>query len=113
MRGRGARGSALVDDHARLVDVGPTLATLAGVPEADLRDAQGAALDGAPLTAYLQDGGRRRRGARVVGILWDGAHCGELLHLAETGELPGVAPADRRGAGAARWRGRASSPASR
>ena len=27
---------------------------------------------------------------RVVGILWDGAHCGDLLHLAEAGELPGV-----------------------
>ena len=32
--------------------------------------------------------GQRRR---VVGILWDGAHCGDLLHLAEAGELPGVA----------------------
>jgi phosphonoacetate hydrolase len=27
----------------------------------------------------------------VVGILWDGAHCGDLLHLAEAGELPGMA----------------------
>jgi predicted AlkP superfamily pyrophosphatase or phosphodiesterase len=28
---------------------------------------------------------------KVIGILWDGAHCGDLLHLAETGELPGIA----------------------
>jgi hypothetical protein len=27
----------------------------------------------------------------VVGLLWDGASCGDLLHLAETGGLPGVA----------------------
>jgi predicted AlkP superfamily pyrophosphatase or phosphodiesterase len=27
----------------------------------------------------------------VIGILWDGAHCGELLNLAESGELPGIA----------------------
>jgi predicted AlkP superfamily pyrophosphatase or phosphodiesterase len=27
---------------------------------------------------------------KVIGILWDGAHCGDLLHLAESGELPGV-----------------------
>ena len=79
----------LVDAHARLVDVGPTLATLAGVPEEGLHDADGAPLDGAPLTSYLleEDGTGRRR---VIGILWDGGHCGDLLHLAEAGELPGV-----------------------
>jgi predicted AlkP superfamily pyrophosphatase or phosphodiesterase len=26
----------------------------------------------------------------VIGILWDGAHCSDLLHLAESGELPGI-----------------------
>jgi phosphonoacetate hydrolase len=87
--GAGVRRLGFVDSHARLVDVGPTLATMAGVAEDAMRDAQGAVLDGAPLASYLQEGaalGRRR----VVGILWDGAHCGELLHLAETGELPAV-----------------------
>ena len=89
LSGAGVRRLGFVDRHARLVDVGPTLATMAGVAEPALRDAQGAALDGAPLTSYLHDGavGARRR---VVGILWDGAHCGELLHLAEAGELPAV-----------------------
>jgi hypothetical protein len=89
LSGAGVRRLGCVDQHARLVDVGPTLALLAGVPEAELRDAHGAALDGAPLTSYLLEGdaaGRRR----VVGILWDGGHCGDLLHLAEAGELPGV-----------------------
>jgi len=96
LSGPGVRRLGHVDDHARLVDVGPTLAVLAGVPERDLRDADGAALDGRPLTAYLEPlptGARRR----VVGILWDGAHCGELLALTEAGELPGVARLLERG----------------
>jgi hypothetical protein len=90
LSGAGVRGRGLIDDHARLVDVGPTMAYAAGVPLAGLVDARGDALDGRPLTAYLEDlpAGQSRR---VVGILWDGAHCGDLLHLAERGELPGVA----------------------
>ena len=96
LSGAGVRRLGPVDDHARLVDVGPTLAVMAGAAEEDLRDADGEALDGRPLTAYLEPlpGGQRRR---VVGILWDGAHCGELLALAEAGELPGVARLLERG----------------
>lgn len=90
MSGPGVARLGFVDDHARLVDVAPTLAVLAGVPEADLRDGRGEALDGRVLAAYLEPvpAGQRRR---VVGILWDGAHCGDLLHLAEVGELSGLA----------------------
>ena len=72
----------------------PTLAHLAGVPDDDLVDAEGAALDGRVLTEHLSDGGSRKH---VIGILWDGAHCGDLLHLAEVGELPGVARLIERG----------------
>ena len=93
LSGAGARVRGVVDEHARLVDVGPTLARLAGVPESDLVDRDGRPLDGRPLTAYLD--GREPRA--VVGILWDGAHCGDLLHLAERGELPGVARLVERG----------------
>jgi hypothetical protein len=96
MSGPGVARLGFVDDHARLVDVAPTLAVLCGVPPEDLRDAGGAELDGRPLAAYLEasaDGPPRR----VVGILWDGAHCGDLLHLAEAGELPGVARLVERG----------------
>jgi len=78
-----------VDGHAKLVDVAPTLAALAGVPAANLRDAAGEPLDGQVLTAYL--GGELLAKPKVIGILWDGAPCGDLLHLAESGELPGVA----------------------
>lgn len=93
LSGAGVRPLGFLDAHARLVDVGPTLAVLAGVHESALRDAHGEPLDGRPLTAYL--GGPAPRA--VVGILWDGAHCSDLLHLAETGELPAVARLIARG----------------
>ncbi len=86
-RGVGVRG--MVDAHAMLVDIGPTLAALAGVPDNALRDAVGDPLDGHVLTAYLE--GEALAKPKVIGILWDGAHCGDLLHLAESGELPGIA----------------------
>lgn len=85
LSGAGVSRRGFVDDHARLVDVGPTLAVGAGVPLNDLRDAHGRPLDGAPLVRYL-DGHPRW----VVGLLWDGASCGDLLQLAEAGELPAV-----------------------
>ena len=89
LSGKGVTARGIVDEHARLVDVCPTLAKLAGVPDADLRDAEGQPLDGGVLTAYL--GGETWAKPKVIGILWDGAQCGDLLHLAESGELPGIA----------------------
>jgi phosphonoacetate hydrolase len=89
LSGRGVKVRGMVDAHARLIDVGPTLAALSGVPARALNDAAGDALDGGVLTAYL-DGEAFAR-PKVIGILWDGAHCGDLLHLAESGELPGIA----------------------
>jgi phosphonoacetate hydrolase len=89
LSGKGVAARGLVNEHARLVDVAPTLAALSGVPDDDLRDARGDPLDGRVLTAYL--GGERPAKPHVIGILWDGAHCGELWQLAESGELPGIA----------------------
>ena len=89
LSGKGIATRGIVDAHARLVDVCPTLAVLAGVPDADLRDAGGDPLDGRVLTAYLD--GEQLVKPKVIGILWDGAHCGDLLQLAESGELPGIA----------------------
>jgi phosphonoacetate hydrolase len=96
LAGAGVRRLGLIDEHARLVDVGPTLAYAAGVPRADLTDARGEALDGQALTAYLEElpEGQPRR---VVGLLWDGAHSSDLLELAGRGELPGVARLLERG----------------
>jgi phosphonoacetate hydrolase len=89
LSGAGVKQQGYVDGFARLVDVGPTLAFLAGVPAMDLVDAEGQGLDGRVLRDYLETGGGQRR--HVIGMLWDGAHCGDLLHLARSGELPGVA----------------------
>ena len=89
LSGRGVRARGMVDAHARLIDVGPTLAALSGVPATALNDGVGDALDGGVLTAYLD--GEALTKPKVIGILWDGAHCGDLLHLAESGELPGIA----------------------
>lgn len=83
LSGPGAVARGVVDDHARVVDVGPTLAAAAGVPVERLRDL---ALDGAPRTDLVQPDAARW----VVGLLWDGANAGELLHLARRGDLPNV-----------------------
>jgi phosphonoacetate hydrolase len=53
LSGPGVQRLGLVDGHARLVDVGPTLAALAGVSHEDLVDAHGAPLDGRVLAPYL------------------------------------------------------------
>jgi phosphonoacetate hydrolase len=79
--GAGVTARGLLDEHARVVDVGPTLCWLSGVSADSL-----AGLDGVPLTRYAEPGARY-----VVGLLWDGATSGDLLHLTEAGELPSVA----------------------
>jgi phosphonoacetate hydrolase len=84
--GTGVRASGIVDKHARVCDVGPTLAWLCGV-ELDRTAFDGEVLDG--LVA--------RQARWVVGVLWDGAHCGDLLHLAANGELPAVGRLFERG----------------
>jgi hypothetical protein len=86
--GAGAARRGVVADHARVVDVAPTLLRAAGVPGERHRDAGGAELDGRERRDLVVEPGA---GRFVVGILWDGAPCGELLHLAAAGELPGVA----------------------
>jgi predicted AlkP superfamily pyrophosphatase or phosphodiesterase len=95
LSGKGIGRQGLVDAHAHLVDVGPTMAALAGVPRGRLRDRAGQPLDGRVLGEYL-DGSLPRV---VVGVLWDGGHSGEVLHLAETGRLPAVARLVERGVG--------------
>ena len=88
LAGAGVTARGVVDDVARVVDVGPTLAWLAGgaLPGGAL---PGGALPGAtgrPLTAYATPGARH-----VVGLLWDGVNANSLLALARSGALPNVA----------------------
>lgn len=93
LSGCGVRREGYLSEYARLVDVGATLAHLAGVPESDLVDGTGQALDGRVRSEHLT--GEQPRW--VVGILWDGGHSGEVLEGAEAGWLPGVARLIERG----------------
>ena len=87
LSGAGVVARGIVPDHARLVDVMPTLAWLAGVDASELD-----ALDGTVRSDLVE------RGATyVVGLLWDGGHPGSLLDLAARGELPAVARLLERG----------------
>ena len=75
LSGAGVHARGVLDDVARVVDVGPTLAWLAG-----------GSLPGRPLTAYAARGAQH-----VVGLLWDGVNANSLLSLAAAGALPNVA----------------------
>ncbi|MFZ2503181.1 MAG: alkaline phosphatase family protein [Nocardioides sp.] len=93
MSGAGVEPAGYVAEYARLVDVGPTLAHLAGVPADDQVDRAGVPLDGTVRSAHLTGALPRF----VIGILWDGGHSGEVLDGAESGRLPGVARLIERG----------------
>jgi phosphonoacetate hydrolase len=76
LSGAGVRERGVVDAVARTVDVGATLTHLAG------GDTSG--MEGRPL-ALVEPGA-----AHVVGLLWDGAQCADLLAQVEDGHLPNV-----------------------
>ncbi|WP_407671330.1 alkaline phosphatase family protein [Parafrankia elaeagni] len=78
LSGAGVTACGLLPKAARVVDIGPTLAMLAG--------AEMPGAEGAPLTDLAEPGARH-----VVGLLWDGTNCNDLLDLASRGELPNVA----------------------
>lgn len=77
LSGKGVSARGTVDRVCRTVDVGATLARLAGGSYDDM--------DGAPLDLVTPDA------RHVVGLLWDGAQCDDLLAQAASGELPNVA----------------------
>lgn len=81
LSGAGVRETGMLEDQARLVDVMPTLAWVAGVDRSDL-----VGLDG-----VIRDDLVTRGAAHVVGLLWDGAHPASLLRWAQEGLLPNVA----------------------
>ncbi|MDQ1698537.1 MAG: phosphonoacetate hydrolase [Frankiaceae bacterium] len=82
LSGAGVVGRGLLPSAARVVDVGPTLAWLAGVPLGQLGD-----MDGAALVDLAVAGPARH----VVGLLWDGCNSNSLYAMAASGELPNVA----------------------
>jgi hypothetical protein len=86
--GKGVRRDGLVPRAARLVDVAPTIAALAGcAPLGDERYLE--CQDGSVLDDVLDasDGAPRH----VVGILWDGTNANVLYAMAASGEAPNVA----------------------
>ncbi|MFL6239598.1 MAG: alkaline phosphatase family protein [Actinomycetes bacterium] len=88
LSGAGVADRGIAESAARVVDVAPTLGQLAGLTTAQL-----AGLDGVPQTEGVELGAA----SYVIGLLWDGANCNSLLHLASTGELPAVARLLERG----------------
>ncbi len=83
LSGPGVAARGVVERVCRTVDVGATLARLTGGAYDDM--------DGAPLEDVLPGA------AHVVGLLWDGAQCADLLALVAAGELPAVARLLERG----------------
>jgi hypothetical protein len=81
LAGPGVAARGILARSARVVDIAPTMARLAGVPAAAL-----AALDGRALHELAEPG----PAGLVVGLLWDGANSNSLLGLAADGELPAV-----------------------
>jgi hypothetical protein len=81
LSGAGVTERGMLAASARVVDVGPTLAWLAGVPLSAL-----GGLDGHALVDVLVPETRH-----VVGLLWDGCNSNSLYALARAGELPNVA----------------------
>jgi phosphonoacetate hydrolase len=82
LSGAGVTARGMVPAAARVVDVAPTLAWLAGTPLGSLGD-----MDGQALVDMLVP----RPGSPVVGLLWDGCNSNSLYSLAAAGELPAVA----------------------
>jgi len=82
LSGAGVVARGVLPAAARVVDVAPTLAWLAGVPLASLGD-----MDGAALVDFFVAG----PAAHVVGLLWDGCNSNSLYAMAQSGELPNVA----------------------
>jgi phosphonoacetate hydrolase len=79
LSGAGIRLSGISPTAARVVDVAPTLAALAGCTFPGI--------DGRVLTEFLDP---ERRPSAVVGMLWDGTNSNDLLDLARSWALPAV-----------------------
>ncbi|MDT7545591.1 MAG: phosphonoacetate hydrolase, partial [Actinomycetota bacterium] len=76
LSGPGVTARGVVDRVARVVDIGATLAHVSGGTYDGM--------DGVPIDAVVPGA------AHVVGLLWDGAQCADLLALAAEGSLPAV-----------------------
>ena len=87
LSGAGVTERGFLNASARVIDVAPTLAWLAGAPLHALAD-----MDGAALVDVLVP-----EADHVIGLLWDGCNSNSLYALAKAGELPNVARLLERG----------------
>ncbi|ADP78846.1 alkaline phosphatase family protein [Pseudofrankia inefficax] len=83
LSGAGVRARGLLARHARVIDLAPTLAALAGAPMPDV--------EGTSLAELLEADLAASPPRHVVGLLWDGTNCNDLLELVREGKLPNVA----------------------
>ncbi|MDT7571681.1 MAG: phosphonoacetate hydrolase [Actinomycetota bacterium] len=83
LSGPGVTQRGVLERWARVVDVGATLAHLSG--------GSYAGMDGVPIPEASVGA------EHVVGLLWDGAQCADLLALTAAGDLPAVARLMERG----------------
>jgi hypothetical protein len=81
LSGAGVTERGMLQSSARVIDVAPTLAWLAGTPLAAVADMEGRAL-----VDLLVPGAQH-----VIGLLWDGCNSNSIYALARAGELPNVA----------------------
>ncbi|HUW02701.1 MAG TPA: alkaline phosphatase family protein [Acidimicrobiales bacterium] len=90
--GPGVRAQGMIDGHARMVDVAPTVAALAGVARTQGVDRWGAPTD--DLLLKRQDGTvldellDGSTAARVVVFLWDGLNANQLHAAIDEGDAP-------------------------
>jgi phosphonoacetate hydrolase len=76
LSGAGVAERGVLERVARIVDIGATLAHVSG--------GSYDAMDGSPIAEAAPGA------AHVVGLLWDGTQCADLLAMAAAGELPAV-----------------------
>jgi phosphonoacetate hydrolase len=86
LAGAGIKRLGRIEKAARMIEVGPTLAALAGVDGAEGKLLR--AQDGDALVEVLDP---TERPKHVVVFLWDGANANVLYAMAASGELPAVA----------------------
>lgn len=77
LSGAGVSPRGVLPRSSRVIDVAATMAHACGVPFPGI--------DGVPLTDVVAAGA-----GHVVGMLWDGTNCNDLLAMTEKGQLPSV-----------------------
>lgn len=87
LSGAGIADLGMIDTHARLVDVAPTIAALMGAPT--LPDGNLIARQAGVAHTEVLDQGKKPK--LILGILWDGTNANVLYDMAARGKAPNIA----------------------